>query len=167
MKKHLVFIVILLALTCANCPAQETGADSVKLLNTPGMADNIGPTLLRLGLALLLIVGLIYLSVLMLKKVSNARVGKQGMGGTIDVVDRHHLAPKKQLCLVKVDKKYLLVGVSDQSISLVADVSDQKFERKEAVAKPQYQGFSFKKLFSEARMNLPLLSKHAENTQKS
>jgi flagellar biosynthetic protein FliO len=167
MKKLLIPILLLLFLSVNIAFAQESQADTARAVQTPGLSENVGPTLLRMGVALLLIIGLIYLSVLMLKKFSTARMGKQGMGGTINVVDRHHLAPKKQLCLVKVDKKYLLVGVTDQAVNLVADVSDQDFERKEAVAKPQYQGFSFKKLLSDARMNLPMFSKHADSPHKS
>ncbi|MBD3217189.1 MAG: flagellar biosynthetic protein FliO [candidate division Zixibacteria bacterium] len=167
MRKIIIPLLMILALSMSAVFAQETEADTAQAMQTPGFSDNLGPTIFRMGIALLLIIGLIYLSVLMLKKFSNARMGKQGMGGTINVVDRHHLAPKKQICLIKVDKKYLLVGVTDQAVNLVADVSDQNFERKEAVSKPQYQGFSFKKLLSDARMNLPMFSKQAENPQKS
>jgi flagellar biogenesis protein FliO len=158
-------IIILLCL-CGNAFAQNMAGDSVSQISTPGITDQMAPTLFRLGIALLVIVVLIYLSVLMLKKVSNARMGKQSLPGTINVVDRHHLSPKKQLCLIKVDKKYLLVGVTEQSVNLVADVSDQNFERKEAIAKPQYQGFSFKKFLSDAKTNLPMFS-HADSPQKS
>ena len=163
-----VFIAALLVLLClsGNLFAQSMAGDSASHISTPGIPDQVGPTLFRLGIALLVIVVLIYISVLMLKKVSNARMGKQSLPGTINVVDRHHLSPKKQLCLVKVDKKYLLVGVTEQAVNLVADVSDQNFEKKEAVAKPQYQGFSFKKFLSDARMGLPMFS-HADNPQKS
>lgn len=163
-----IFIVALLILLClsGSVLAQSMAGDSTSHISTPGISDQMFPTLFRLGIALLVIVVLIYISVLMLKKVSNARMGKQSLPGTINVVDRHHLSPKKQLCLVKVDKKYLLVGVTEQAVNLVADVSDQNFEKKEAVAKPQYQGFSFKKFLSDAKMNLPMFS-HADSPQKS
>jgi flagellar biogenesis protein FliO len=166
MIKIIIAAAMILLCLCGSVFAQTMAGDSASQISTPGISDQVAPTLFRLGIALLVIIVLIYLSVLMLKKVSNARMGKQSLPGTINVVDRHHLSPKKQLCLVKVDKKYLLVGVSEQAINLVADVSDQNFEKKEAVAKPQYQGFSFNKFLSDAKANLSMFS-HADSPQKS
>ncbi len=153
------------SIMCGNLFAQQ--ADSVKAVGAPDFSSQMAPTLAKLGIALLVIVVLIYLSIFMLKKLSYAKSGKSGLSGIIDIVDRHHLSPKKQLCLVRVDKKYLLVGITEQAVNLVADVSDQNLETKQTVSKPEYQGFSFKKFFNEAKMNLPMFSRQVENPQKS
>lgn len=168
MSRPTAIITILICLmVCGSVCAQSTVSDTTETLMTPGISDQIGFTLLKLGLALIMIVGLIYLSVIMLKKLSYGRMGKQTLSGTIRIEDRNFVSPKKQLCLVRIDKKVLLVGITEQAINLVADVSDQDFEPKQTISKPEYQSFSFRKMFSEAKLNLPFFSQRAENPQKS
>jgi len=149
--------------------AQEMAADSTARIMPPAFSESVIPSLFKLGLALLVIIVLIYLSVLMLKKMSSTRLGKSGNAGSIEVVDRHFLAPKKQLCLVKVSKRYFLVGATEQAINLLADVSDQDLEQDRKVAQPRGEapGFSFKKILTDVRNNFSILSRQAENTQKS
>jgi len=168
MNKPAVLIAILICLAvCGSAFAQGTFSDTTETVATPGISDQLGSTLLKMGLALVLIVGLIYLSVIMLRKLSFGKMGKQALSGTIRIEDRNFVSPKKQLCLVRIDKKILLVGITEQAINLVADVSDQDFETKHTVSKPEYPSFSFKKLFTEAKVNLPFFSQHVENPQKS
>ena len=170
MSRVILSLTILLTLL-AGTPlfADENAADSVSASTplTPEFSGQMAPTLFKLAMALLLIVALIYVSIIMLKKLSYGKMGKQGMSGTIEVVDRHHLSPKKQLCLIKIENKHFLVGVTDQAVNLVADVSDQEFKKRDAVAKPEYQGFSFKRFFSEAKLNLPTFSTQVKNPQKT
>lgn len=165
----LSLIIILTYFAATPLLAEDSAVDTVSAAApiTPEFSGQMAPTLFKLGLALLLIVGLIYVSILMLKKLSYGKMGKQGLSGTIEIVDRHHLSPKKQLCLVKIENKHFLVGVTDQAVNLVADVSDQEFKKREAVAKPEYQGFSFKRLFNEAKLNLPVFTTQVKNPQKT
>jgi flagellar biogenesis protein FliO len=168
MNKPAILIAILICLAvCGSVSAQSTVADSAGTMATPGISDQLGSTLLKMGLALVLIVGLIYLSVIMLRKLSYGKMGKQTLSGTIQIVDRNFVSPKKQLCLVRIDKKILLVGITEQAINLVADVSDQDFESKQTISKAEYPSFSFKRLFTEAKVNLPFFSQRLENPQKS
>lgn len=168
MSKPVILITILICLAvCGSAYAQGTISDTTETMATPGISDQLGSTLLKLGLALVLIVGLIYLSVIMLRKLSYGKMGKQALSGTIRIEDRNFVSPKKQLCLVRIEKKILLVGITEQAINLVADVSDQDFEIKQTISKPGYPSFSFKKLFTEAKVNLPFFSQHVENPQKS
>jgi flagellar biogenesis protein FliO len=168
MNKPAVLITILICLAvCGSAFAQSTISDTTETVATPGISDQLGSTLLKLGLALVMIVGLIYLSVIMLRKLSHGKMGRQALSGTIRIEDRNFVSPKKQLCLVRIDKKVLLVGITEQAINLVADVSDQDFETKQIVSKPEYPSFSFKKMFSEAKVNLPFFSQRVENPQKS
>jgi len=170
MSRVILFATALLIILAGSpLMADDIPADTVAASTplTPEFSGQVAPTLFKLGMALLLIVALIYISIMMLKKLSNGKMGKQGLTGTIEVVDRHHLSPKKQLCLIKIENKHFLIGVTEQAVNLVADVSDQEFKKQGAVSKPEYQGFSFKRFFSEARLNLPMLSGQVKNPHKS
>jgi flagellar biogenesis protein FliO len=170
MKKAVIILSVLISLlTVGSVYAQPGSTDTTSLAEpvTPGLTGEMMPTLVKLGMALLFIAVLIYVAVIMLKKLSSGKVGRGTISGSIEIVDRHFLSQKKQLCLVKVDQKYLLVGATEQTVNLVADVSDQNFHQKEVVSRPDYQGFSFRKFFTEAKNNLPSFSRQAENPQKS
>lgn len=129
--------------------AQESEQD----VPLPGVTDGLFPVLMKLGLALLVIVVLIYVAMLVLRKFSLGRAGIMGGKGSLEVLERSYFAPKKFVCLLRVEKKVLLVGVSENNINLVADVSDQDFaalEKKQE--KTKYS--SFTEYFKQARTQL-------------
>jgi flagellar protein FliO/FliZ len=86
----------------------------------PSLSGEIGPTLLQLAGALLLIIGIIYLSVWLMKKYSGGKIA--GGGGLISIVERRHLAPKQALYLIKVGEKHLLIGASDSGLQKLSDI---------------------------------------------
>lgn len=45
-------------------------------------------------------------------------------GGVITVLARHYLSPKQSLCLVRLGQRVLLVGITPDRISPVAEISD-------------------------------------------
>jgi flagellar biosynthetic protein FliO len=87
---------------------------------TGGIGSDVGPTLLQLGGALLLIIGIIYLSVWLMKKYTNGRMA--GGGGLISIVERRHLTPKQALYLIKIGEKHLLIGASDSGLQKLSDI---------------------------------------------
>ncbi|MBD3382196.1 MAG: hypothetical protein GF404_08365 [candidate division Zixibacteria bacterium] len=168
MKKLTVFLTVTIGLcwykaAFSQADTTEAGAQPF----SPEFSGEIGSTLLKMGLALLLIIALIYLSVFVLKRLSTARMGRQSLSGAIEVVDRHFISPKKQVCLLKVEKKYLLVGVTEQAVNLVADVSDQEFIKPQTASSPESKGFSFKTFFNDARQHLPMFNHQVENPQEN
>ena len=52
------------------------------------------------------------------------RSARFGGGGVIEVLARHHLSPKQSLCLVRVGRRLVLVGVSPERISAVTEIGD-------------------------------------------
>jgi len=119
----------------------------------PGITDGLFPVLTKLGIALLVIVVMIYVVTLVLRKFSLGRAGLLGGKGSLEVLERSYFAPKKFVCLLRVEKKMLLVGVSENSINLVADVSDQEFTSLQK--KPGKEGgSSFTDYFKQARTQL-------------
>ncbi len=97
---------------------------SVKLFaqeeQVPDFASEMGPTLLQLAGALLLIIIIIYASVWVMKRYST---GKSPVAGElIKVVERRHLTPKQAIYVVKVGEKHVLLGATENGINKLCDV---------------------------------------------
>ena len=75
-----------------------------------------------IGILLLLLGGLYGLLWLVRKVGMNKGFrGKKGDKRTLDVEERFHLAPKKQLVVVRFLNKRLLLGVTDHQINLLSE----------------------------------------------
>jgi len=97
---------------------------SVKLFaqeeQVPDFASEMGPTLLQLAGALLLIIIIIYASVWVMKRYST---GKSPVAGElIKIVERRHLTPKQAIYVIKVGEKHVLLGATEAGINKLCDV---------------------------------------------
>ena len=52
------------------------------------------------------------------------RANRVSAGGALDILARHYLSPKQSLCLLRLGRRVLLVGVTPERISTVADFND-------------------------------------------
>lgn len=90
--------------------------------SSPGnLSGGAGDTLLRLGLGLIVVVGLIALVWYVLKRVQRSRYPALDSGGKsaglIDVVSTTPLGPNRSLHVVRVGEEILLVGSTDHNIT--------------------------------------------------
>ncbi len=143
------------AIILAGCPTllAQTGGDVLPL---PNVTQDLLPTLAKLGVLLIVIVVLIYVTMIVLRKFSLGRSGFTGGKGSLEVLERNYFAPKKFVCLLRVEKKVLLVGVAENNINLIADVSDQDFESLDA-SKKKSAAKSFGSYLKNARTQLSAL----------
>lgn len=112
MKRTLFSIGSLILFGSTSLLAQEEPAAD--------FGSDIGPTLLQLAGALLLIIIIIYASVWLMKRYT---VGKSPTGGElIKIIDRRHLTPKQALYVVKVGEKHILVGATESGMNKLCDV---------------------------------------------
>jgi flagellar protein FliO/FliZ len=116
----------------------------------PGLGGDIGPTLLQLAGALLLIIIIIYLSVWLMKKYTGGKIA--GGGNLISVVERRHLAPKQVLYLIKIGEKHLLIGASDSGLQKLSDIDD--LEVKTAKPSPVMGVSRFSQALKQAKESL-------------
>lgn len=58
-----------------------------------------------------------------LKKATNGKLG--GFEKMIDIVSTHHLGAKKSIAVIRIKDRLLLVGITDESINLIADLGDE------------------------------------------
>jgi flagellar biosynthetic protein FliO len=100
---------------------QDTTRPEIPFPERPGL---VGLTL-KLLFSLVLIIFLIWLSIYLIKKTSMAKgLGLQfGGSGLIEVLERGYIAPKKAVYIVKVGGKVLALGVTDTSITTLAEFS--------------------------------------------
>lgn len=93
---------------------------------TPSPAPGFFSILLRLFFALVITIGLIYLTVLGLKMIWD----KQGWNVKVDegkpirVLSSLHLGPRKSLQIVEVGKKLLVLGVGHEEISCLSEITE-------------------------------------------
>jgi flagellar protein FliO/FliZ len=90
--------------------------------SAPGnLSGGAGDTLMRLGLGLVVVVGLIALVWYVLKRVQRSRypgMERSGKpGGLIDVVSTTSIGPNRTLHVVRVGEEILLVGSTDHTIT--------------------------------------------------
>jgi len=127
MKFPVVIIAVLLL------PAIVSGNDSTFTAGQlPGIDynTNIGGTLLKLALSLVLVVGLIYGSVFLMKKFNN-----KSMPGTdqfIKILGKSYLAPKQSLYVVKLGLSYAVLGVTESSVNMVKELNAEEVESLQA-----------------------------------
>lgn len=72
-------------------------------------------------LPLLLILGLLFGTLMLIKKYSFSINGKKSKLLKIDVLNNHMILPKKYLSVVRVENKLLLLGVSENGITLLKE----------------------------------------------
>jgi flagellar protein FliO/FliZ len=86
-----------------------------------GISGGAGDTLMRLGLGLVIVVGLIALVWYVLKRVQRSRypsMERAGRsGGLIDVVSTASIGPNRALHVVRVGEEVVLVGSTDHAIT--------------------------------------------------
>jgi len=87
-----------------------------------GLSGGSGGTLLRLGIGLLVVLGLIALVWHVMKRVQRSRYPALDERGSslIDVVGTTSLGPNRSLHLVRVGDEIVLVGATDHSVNVVA-----------------------------------------------
>lgn len=112
--------------------------------------------MVKMIVAVAAIVILIYVFAILAKRFSLGRSGKFGGAGSLHIIERSYFSPKKFICLARVGEKVLLLGVSESSINLVADVSDQDFSIEDK-KKEKNQRTSFKTYFQQAKSGLSTL----------
>lgn len=126
--------VALLAFVLSALPAlaqtTTTPADPESLAIPEGSATptslsgGAGGTLLRLGLGLVVVIGLITLVWHVMKRIQRAKYPALEERGDslIDVVATTSIGPSRALHLVRVGEEIVLVGATDQSVNVIARI---------------------------------------------
>ncbi len=75
--------------------------------------------------ALSIILGLLFLVVYLLRRFG--LVAQAGAKGVIEVVENRAILPKRYISLVRVADNYLVIGSTEQGITLLGSINEENF----------------------------------------
>ena len=84
---------------------------------------------------LMLIFGLLFGVLMMVRKYSFSLGGKKPRSVNVDIVHNQLILPKKYLSLIRVQDKLLVLGISENSITLLKELDYSSFEESESLSK--------------------------------
>lgn len=107
--------------------AQEgsTAATMEPALPGTGLGD-LMPSMGRLAGALAVVLGLVWAIMWIARRVLKGRYPGRG-GADIRILDRLHLAPRRSIELVAVKDRILVLGVTDHSISMLTELTEEEY----------------------------------------
>lgn len=100
---------------------QPAAADGAPVRADSGVA---GMTAKTVG-AVAVVLGLLYGAMYAMKVISRRQGGGGVKSDAVAVLHRTHIAPKKSICVIRVGKKAMVVGVTDVQISHLADLTEE------------------------------------------
>ena len=108
----------------------NTGHGDVEASNHFGNQENtslVWPVVKMLS-ALVIVIVAVYLAMFALKKLSNRKAAGTAAPGSLDLMQTVYVGPHKTVSLVRVGGRSVLVGVTDQNISLLTELTPQETE---------------------------------------
>ncbi|RKX20833.1 MAG: flagellar biosynthetic protein FliO [Candidatus Zixiibacteriota bacterium] len=117
------------------------------------LATSVVPSLLKIISALVIVLVAIYLSVYLLKKTMGKKFSGNKSLDSLEVIETTYVAPKKTISLVRVGNKSVLVGVTEQNISMLTELTTDETDEilsVEQVESTQINQNSFKEFLSVA-----------------
>ncbi len=104
----------------------DNNSESLHDVPTLGTSMTVLPSLLRLFSALIIVIGCIYGGIYLLKRVMNRRFHGNGSFHALEVLETTHIGPKKMVSLVRVGNKAVLVGMTETTISPLAELDTEQ-----------------------------------------
>jgi flagellar protein FliO/FliZ len=108
----------------ADAIASETG------LAGPGSQQDASSSglvaIVKMTAALAIVLVAIYAAMYGLNRVMKKRRVAGGRGGALDVIESVYVGPKKTISLVRVGDRSVLVGVTDNSVSMLTELGDEE-----------------------------------------
>ena len=93
--------------------------------------ESFGSMLIRTFFVLLLIAGMVYAFMFLLKKYAKGRFMLKGSpNDTLEVIERIPLSAKQEICILRVKNSILLLGITENSMTVLKEI-----EKKELFAK--------------------------------
>jgi len=122
--KTITALFAVLAIPCISTAQNTTDAALVPpdIAYNPGIAS----ILFKLFISLVIIIGLIYGSIFLLKKFTNKT--SPASDQLIKVIGKSYLAPKQSLYIVKMGLTYAVLGVCENSVNLLKELSPEEVE---------------------------------------
>ncbi len=165
-----IFIVAFLCLPAASAPGGATDKEAPRVSSQAPLEDRgagylpyseptpLGSggflgTLVRTIFSLAIVLGLLYVTLWMIRKISAAPAGASA-GAALQVVGRVYLSPKTIIYFVRVVDELLVIGTASGNISLLTSIRDERriTEIENALRKTHSQasGLPFSRFFDKS-----------------
>ncbi len=120
------------------------------------MVDTAGATssILKMVMALVIVIICIYAGIWLLKKLTARRHGGNRKAFMLEVLETAYIDPKKSLSLVRVADKSVLIGVTDNQISVLTELDTELTKAAMEAATHGSQGDSFSNMLKSATQKL-------------
>ncbi|MBK7140719.1 MAG: flagellar biosynthetic protein FliO [bacterium] len=120
------------------------------------MVDTAGATgsIVKMVLALVIVIICIYTGIWLLKKMTARRHGGSRKAFMLEVLETAYIDPKKSLSLVRVADKSVLIGVTDNQISVLTELDTELTKAAMEAANQGNQGDSFTTMLKSATQKL-------------
>ena len=115
------------------------GTDSFVTVESelPSTEFNLLLSSLKMVVALVLTLAILVAAVWVLKRILRIKRIPGFSGAALTVLEIRYIAPKKAVALVKVLQRVLIVGVSDQSLTTLGELTPEEIENLETDKKPE------------------------------
>lgn len=90
---------------------------------------------------LVVVLGLLYGVLVLVRKYSFSFGGKKIKNLHVDVVHNQLILPKKYLSLVRIKDKLLVLGISENSVTLLKELNYNEFYEEDDIAKTEKPNF--------------------------
>jgi len=150
MRSLSIIVFALTILFGISALAQITAVDSTVAPSETDYSPSLAGIIFKLIVSMVLIVGLIYLSMYLIKKVNSRAAGGGIAGDTIKIIGRTFISPKQSLYLVKIGQRYTVLGATESNINLITELSDQEardFDNRESKPAAISAGSKFADIF--------------------
>lgn len=115
-------------------------------------------SILKMVSALVVVVICIYGAVFALKKLMGRKITGRGSNGILEVLETAHLGPKKMISVVRIADRSVLVGVTDNQISLLTELDETQTAQITAIDEQALASRSFGDLLKNATTKIKELS---------
>ena len=119
-----------------------------------GLGQTVVPSLLKMASALIVVVFCIYGSVFLLKKGFGRKLSHNRRNSALEVLETTYVGPKKSISLVRVGDKSVLVGVTDNQISVLTELDAEATKAVVACDEEEAQPAKFKELLTTASQKI-------------
>lgn len=115
-------VVVFVPLASAQQGPAPAGKDALPSLTSFGAGD-LWSSLGRLGITLVAVLALIWVTMWIAKRVLKGRIAGRG-DSELRVMERLYLAPKKSIEVVSVAGRILVLGVTEHGISMLTELAE-------------------------------------------
>lgn len=148
--------------------ASSASADTLGAAPQMGSEGAVGTSvaavsILKMILALAIVIVAIYGGIYLLKKLTGRKHSSRSGTSLLEVLETAYIDPKKSLSLVRVANKSVLIGVTDNQISVLTELDPQLTTTALASAAQKAQTESFGQLLKSASSKLNLFGVKKES----